>query len=57
MWIFELEDEKTAEIESDRSAASMSAMLMEQPAGGYVYDENTIISVRRVICARRVETT
>lgn len=57
MWIFELEDEKTIEIASDLNAAEMSEELMQQPAHGYVYDEDSIIAVRRVICARRVETT
>jgi hypothetical protein len=53
-WMFCLDNGEKLTIYSQLTAEEMSKMLMEQPADGYVYDEETVVPVRRVVFAKRV---
>lgn len=54
-WRFELEENRAADVENELSAEQMAVELMGFGGDGYVYDDDTIIPVRRIVAVKRLE--
>ena len=55
LWRVELDNGQHIIIENELNAKQMAGLLMDQMGGGYVYDEKSVVPVRRIVSAEIIE--